>query len=68
MFINAFAARGYSKKPWGRKSSREVGEGEEGEAPDLPPGCSPSKLGWNRAKLRCHLYSAQGYGQRQAYI
>ncbi|GFV39393.1 hypothetical protein TNCV_1230941 [Trichonephila clavipes] len=35
---------------------------------DPPPGCSPSKLRWNRAKSYCHLYGAQGYGQRQAYI
>ncbi|GFV77567.1 uncharacterized protein TNCV_1070961 [Trichonephila clavipes] len=31
------------------------------EAPD-PPGCSPSKLGGNRAKSFCHLYGAQSYG------
>ncbi|GFW18826.1 hypothetical protein TNCV_5132791 [Trichonephila clavipes] len=41
---------------------------ERWEAPDPPPGCSPSKLEWNRAKSFCHLYGAQGYGQRQAYI
>ncbi|GFX20443.1 hypothetical protein TNCV_3488011 [Trichonephila clavipes] len=32
------------------------------EAPDPPPGCPPTKLGWNRAKLYCHMYGAQGYG------
>ncbi|GFT25946.1 hypothetical protein TNCV_2807871 [Trichonephila clavipes] len=32
-------------------------EGEERwEASDHPPECSPSKLGWNRAKLYCHLF------------
>ncbi|GFW89615.1 hypothetical protein TNCV_1024991 [Trichonephila clavipes] len=36
-------------------------EGEERwEAPDPPPGCSPSKLGRNPAKSYCHLYGAQG--------
>ncbi|GFT15946.1 hypothetical protein TNCV_3315121 [Trichonephila clavipes] len=24
-----------------------------------PPECSPSKLGWNRAKSYCHLHGAQ---------
>ncbi|GFS98600.1 hypothetical protein TNCV_2987321 [Trichonephila clavipes] len=38
------------------------------EAPETPPGCSPSKLEWNRAKSYCHLYDAQGYSQLQAYI
>ncbi|GFT49341.1 hypothetical protein TNCV_4583191 [Trichonephila clavipes] len=38
------------------------------ESPDPSPGCSPSKLEWNRTKLYCHLHYAQGYGQRQAYI
>ncbi|GFV79525.1 transposable element Tcb1 transposase [Trichonephila clavipes] len=33
---------------------------ERWEAPDPPSGCSPSKLGWNRAKSYFHLYSAQG--------
>ncbi|GFX98392.1 transposable element Tcb2 transposase [Trichonephila clavipes] len=33
---------------------------ERWEAPDASPGCSPSKLGWNRAKLYDHLYGAQG--------
>ncbi|GFS88589.1 hypothetical protein TNCV_1461921 [Trichonephila clavipes] len=28
---------------------------EKCEAPDHPPGFSPSKLGWNRAKKYCHL-------------
>ncbi|GFW50792.1 hypothetical protein TNCV_3590741 [Trichonephila clavipes] len=32
------------------------------------PGCSHSKLRWNRAKWHYHLYDDQGYGQRQAYI
>ncbi|GFU87397.1 hypothetical protein TNCV_2716821 [Trichonephila clavipes] len=32
------------------------------EAPDPHPQCSPSKLGWNRAKSYYHLYGAQGYG------
>ncbi|GFS71135.1 transposable element Tcb1 transposase [Trichonephila clavipes] len=41
---------------------------ERWEAPDPPPGCFPSKLGWNRATSYCHLYGAQGYGQRQAEI
>ncbi|GFT50055.1 hypothetical protein TNCV_4356081, partial [Trichonephila clavipes] len=27
-----------------------------------PAGCSPSKLGWNRAKSQCHLCGAQSYG------
>ncbi|GFU57575.1 hypothetical protein TNCV_3637351 [Trichonephila clavipes] len=36
--------------------------------PDPPPGYSPSKLWWNRAKSYCYLYGAQGYGQRHAYI
>ncbi|GFT71204.1 hypothetical protein TNCV_3002041 [Trichonephila clavipes] len=29
------------------------------EGPWTPPGFSPSKLGWNRAKSFCHLHSAQ---------
>ncbi|GFW70991.1 hypothetical protein TNCV_190821 [Trichonephila clavipes] len=41
---------------------------EKWEDFDPPPGCSPSKLGWKRAKSYCHLYSAQGYGQRQAHV
>ncbi|GFT22136.1 hypothetical protein TNCV_3271821 [Trichonephila clavipes] len=32
---------------------------ERWETPGLPPGCSPSKLGWNRAKSYCHMYGAQ---------
>ncbi|GFY17390.1 hypothetical protein TNCV_658031 [Trichonephila clavipes] len=52
-----------------RKSFRAVGgRGERWEATDSPPGCSPSKLGWIRAKSFCHLHGVQGYGQRQAYI
>ncbi|GFX84041.1 hypothetical protein TNCV_4858491 [Trichonephila clavipes] len=47
---------------------RLVAGDERREAPDPPPGCSPSKLGWNRAKSYCHLYGAQDYGQQQAYI
>ncbi|GFU70277.1 hypothetical protein TNCV_904191 [Trichonephila clavipes] len=47
---------------------RLVAGNEWWEAPDPSPGCSPSKLGWNRAKSYYHLYGAQGYGQRQAYI
>ncbi|GFU62039.1 uncharacterized protein TNCV_717641 [Trichonephila clavipes] len=47
---------------------RLVAGDERWEAPDPSPGCSPSKLGWNRAKSHCHLYGAQGYGQRQVYI
>ncbi|GFW78084.1 hypothetical protein TNCV_135541 [Trichonephila clavipes] len=41
---------------------------ERWEAPDPPTGCSTSKLWWNRVKSYCHLYGAQGYGKRQAYI
>ncbi|GFX90268.1 hypothetical protein TNCV_3848431 [Trichonephila clavipes] len=41
---------------------------ERWEPPDHPPGCSLSKLGWNRTKSYYHLYGAQGYGQRHAYI
>ncbi|GFV74343.1 uncharacterized protein TNCV_5127861 [Trichonephila clavipes] len=26
------------------------------------PRCPPSKLGWKRAKLCCHMYGAQSYG------
>ncbi|GFW82121.1 hypothetical protein TNCV_1170301 [Trichonephila clavipes] len=59
----------YSKQPSSRKSSVRLMAGEDRwKAPDPPPGCSPSKLGCNRAKSYCHLYGAQGYGQRQAYI
>ncbi|GFU04110.1 hypothetical protein TNCV_862671 [Trichonephila clavipes] len=29
------------------------------EGPWLPPGCSTSKLGWNRAKSYCYLHGAQ---------
>ncbi|GFW88152.1 hypothetical protein TNCV_218241 [Trichonephila clavipes] len=40
-------------------------EGEERwEAPDNPPGVSPSKSGRNRVKSRCRLYDAQGYRYR----
>ncbi|GFX42726.1 hypothetical protein TNCV_2196831 [Trichonephila clavipes] len=38
------------------------------EAPDPPLGYPLLKLGWNRAKLYCHLYGAQDYGHRQACI
>ncbi|GFW35772.1 hypothetical protein TNCV_4436191 [Trichonephila clavipes] len=47
---------------------RLVARDERWETPDPPPGCSPSKLRWNQAKSHCHLYGAQGCGQRQAYI
>ncbi|GFV92701.1 uncharacterized protein TNCV_1375511 [Trichonephila clavipes] len=45
---------------------RLVAGDERWETLDPPLGCSPSKLGWNRAKSYCNLYGAQG--QRQAYI
>ncbi|GFU63787.1 hypothetical protein TNCV_3321841 [Trichonephila clavipes] len=60
------AREGYSKQPSSRKSSRVLG-GREREVggPGPSPGCPPSKLGWNRAKLSsCLLYGAQGHGQR----
>ncbi|GFX15976.1 hypothetical protein TNCV_522831 [Trichonephila clavipes] len=38
------------------------------ETPDPPPGCSSSKLLWNHAKSYCHLYGAQDYSQRRAYM
>ncbi|GFT09923.1 hypothetical protein TNCV_1113971 [Trichonephila clavipes] len=43
---------------------RLVAGDERWETPDPPPRCSPSKLGWNRAKSYYHLYlySDQGYG------
>ncbi|GFY36086.1 hypothetical protein TNCV_4844581 [Trichonephila clavipes] len=41
---------------------------ERWEVLDPPTGGSSSKSGGNRAKSYCHLYGAQGYGQRQAYI
>ncbi|GFY02864.1 hypothetical protein TNCV_3507441 [Trichonephila clavipes] len=47
---------------------RLVAVDEKWEVPDLNPRCSPSKLGWSQAKSYCHLYGAQGCGQRQAYI
>ncbi|GFV05295.1 hypothetical protein TNCV_225061 [Trichonephila clavipes] len=47
---------------------RLVAGDERWKAPDPPSECFPSKLVWNRAKLYCHLYVAQGYGQRQACI
>ncbi|GFV97031.1 hypothetical protein TNCV_3526171 [Trichonephila clavipes] len=44
----------------GCKSSREVGgRGREVGGP-CPPGCSPSRLGWNQAKSYCHLNGAHG--------
>ncbi|GFV19075.1 hypothetical protein TNCV_3222941 [Trichonephila clavipes] len=43
--------------PSSRKSSREV-EGW-GREVGPPTGFSPPQLGWNRAKLHCHLYGAQ---------
>ncbi|GFU48573.1 hypothetical protein TNCV_1439471 [Trichonephila clavipes] len=39
---------------------------ERWEALEPPPGCSPSKLGWNQAKSYCHLYGSQGHDHRQA--
>ncbi|GFY03361.1 hypothetical protein TNCV_1173191 [Trichonephila clavipes] len=62
--LDAFAAWEYSKQR--RAASplvRLVAEDERWEAPDPPPWCSPSKVGWNRAKSYCHLYSTHGYGQ-----
>ncbi|GFT89274.1 transposable element Tcb1 transposase [Trichonephila clavipes] len=47
---------------------RLVAGDERRESSDPPPGYSPSKLGWNRAKSYCHLCGARGYGQRQAEI
>ncbi|GFW65127.1 hypothetical protein TNCV_393931 [Trichonephila clavipes] len=47
---------------------RLVAGDERWEDPDPTPGCSPSKLWWNRTKSYCHLYGAQGYGQRQTHI
>ncbi|GFT67346.1 uncharacterized protein TNCV_2360041 [Trichonephila clavipes] len=32
-----------------------MAEGEEEWEASDPPECSPSKLGWNRAKSYCHL-------------
>ncbi|GFT33990.1 hypothetical protein TNCV_4384441 [Trichonephila clavipes] len=44
---------------------RLVTGNERWETPDPPPRCSPSKLGWNRAKSYCHLYTrAFGDGPR----
>ncbi|GFW45467.1 hypothetical protein TNCV_3244071 [Trichonephila clavipes] len=40
---------------------RLVEREERWETSGHPPGCSPSKLGWNRAELFCHLYGAQSY-------
>ncbi|GFV55110.1 hypothetical protein TNCV_2623311 [Trichonephila clavipes] len=42
---------------------RLVAGDERWEAPD-----PSTKLGWDRVKSYRHLYGAQGYGQRQAYI
>ncbi|GFT36526.1 hypothetical protein TNCV_1344831 [Trichonephila clavipes] len=39
-----------------------VEEEEMWETTDILAGCSPSKLGWNRAKSQCHLCGAQSYG------
>ncbi|GFW31124.1 uncharacterized protein TNCV_2577061 [Trichonephila clavipes] len=39
---------------------RLVAKDERWEAPDPPPGCSPSELVWNRALSYCHLHGAQG--------
>ncbi|GFY24734.1 hypothetical protein TNCV_1017801 [Trichonephila clavipes] len=35
---------------------------ERREAPEPPPGCSPSKLGSNRVKSFRDLYGAESYG------
>ncbi|GFW14448.1 uncharacterized protein TNCV_298681 [Trichonephila clavipes] len=43
---------------------RLVEREERRETPDPPPGCSRSKLEWNRGKSYCHRNGAQGYGQR----
>ncbi|GFW28288.1 hypothetical protein TNCV_4639551 [Trichonephila clavipes] len=43
-------------------------EGEERwEVSNSPPGFSPSKLGWNRAKSYCYPHGARSDGQRQSY-
>ncbi|GFW24222.1 hypothetical protein TNCV_1847811 [Trichonephila clavipes] len=55
----AFAARGYSRAA--SPLVRLVAGDEWWEAP-----APSSKLEWNSAKSYCHLYGAQGYGQRQA--
>ncbi|GFX29226.1 uncharacterized protein TNCV_3217601 [Trichonephila clavipes] len=47
---------------------RLVEEEERWEASDPSPWNYPLKLGRNRAKSYCHMYGAQGYGQRQVYI
>ncbi|GFT38695.1 hypothetical protein TNCV_1498861 [Trichonephila clavipes] len=51
---------GVRRQPSSRKFSRVVGEKEiEVGRPWQPPGFSPSKLGWNRAKSYRRLYVAQ---------
>ncbi|GFW53817.1 hypothetical protein TNCV_3939111 [Trichonephila clavipes] len=46
-----------------RKFSRKVGgKGRKMGGPDLPPGCSASKLGWNRAKSYNHMHGAKSCG------
>ncbi|GFV43229.1 hypothetical protein TNCV_2049101 [Trichonephila clavipes] len=37
-------------------------EGEKRWEALMTSKCPPSKLGWKRAKLYCHLYGAQSYG------
>ncbi|GFW46072.1 hypothetical protein TNCV_3276891 [Trichonephila clavipes] len=45
--------------PRGAASREDRGRRTEVGRPRPPPGCSPSKLGWNRAKSYCHLHGAQ---------
>ncbi|GFT45097.1 hypothetical protein TNCV_2861181 [Trichonephila clavipes] len=63
-FSNAFAAINSRRDANPLVRLEEVEE--RWEVPSPPPGCFPSKLGWNRAKSYCHLYGAKGYGKRQA--
>ncbi|GFS91522.1 hypothetical protein TNCV_1139491 [Trichonephila clavipes] len=67
----AVAAGGYSKKSLSLKSSREVGGRDERWEASDPPGSSPSKLEWNRAKslkwcsmngVNDSMYGAQSKG------
>ncbi|GFU80518.1 hypothetical protein TNCV_533921 [Trichonephila clavipes] len=63
---SAFAAWEYFKQQSSRKSSREVGgRGREVGASDHPPGCSQSKLRWNRAKLTCMVPKAKANEKRK---
>ncbi|GFW61351.1 uncharacterized protein TNCV_4136691 [Trichonephila clavipes] len=52
---------GYSKQ-LSNNLSLEAGGSGRGRRPLTSPGCSPSKLGWNRAKPSCDLYDDQVYG------